>query len=133
VNECVFCQIVSGNMESWKVYETDTAYAFLDINPVNDFHTLVIPKKHYTNIFDVSERELLNVMSALKHVADLYATRLGMNDLQIVNSSGVHTQQDQFHLHFHIVPRHEGDGQDIEWSPSVHCRGWFDTLLARLM
>ena len=53
MEDCIFCQIASGNAKSWKVYETDNAYAFLDIHPVNEYHTLVIPKRHYVNIFDI--------------------------------------------------------------------------------
>ena len=65
MEDCIFCRVASGNAKSWKVYETEHAYAFLDIHPVNEYHTLVIPKQHYVNIFDVPTKELLHVMSAL--------------------------------------------------------------------
>ena len=132
MEDCIFCQIASGNAKSWKVYETDHAYAFLDIHPVNEYHTLVIPKRHYVNIFDIPTEELLHVMSALKHVVDLYQERLGLANAQIVNSSGAEAQQDVFHLHFHIVPRQKGDGQDVKWSPHPEMRERFDDLLAKL-
>lgn len=130
--ECIFCKIVNGTAKSWKVYETDAAYAFLDIHPVNEYHTLVIPKCHYTNIFDVPAAELLELIAALKHVVDLYQRKLGIENLQIVNSSGSEAQQDVFHLHFHIVPRCKGDQQDIQWSPHPEMRERFDQLLSRL-
>lgn len=132
MENCIFCQIASGNAKSWKVYETDHAYAFLDIHPVNEYHTLVIPKRHYVNIFDIPTGELLHVISALKHVVDLYQERLGLANAQIVNSSGAEAQQDVFHLHFHIVPRQKGDGQDVKWSPHPEMRERFDDLLAKL-
>lgn len=132
MEDCIFCQIASGNAKSWKVYETDHAYAFLDIHPVNEYHTLVIPKRHYVNIFDIPTEELLHVMSALKHVVNLYQERLGLANAQIVNSSGAEAQQDVFHLHFHIVPRQKGDGQDVKWSPHPEMRERFDDLLAKL-
>lgn len=132
MEDCIFCQVASGNAKSWKVYETDHAYAFLDIHPVNEYHTLVIPKQHYVNIFDVPTEELLHVMSALKHVVDLYQERLGLANAQIVNSSGTEAQQDVFHLHFHIVPRQKDDGQDVKWSPHPEMRDRFDDLLAKL-
>lgn len=132
MEDCIFCQIASGNAKSWKVYETDHAYAFLDIHPVNEYHTLVIPKRHYVNIFDIPTGELLHVMSALKHVVDLYQERLGLANAQIVNSSGAEAQQDVFHLHFHIVPRQKGDGQDVKWSPHPEMQERFDDLLAKL-
>ena len=132
MEDCIFCQVASGNEKSWKVYETDHAYAFLDIHPVNEYHTLVIPKRHYVNIFDIPTEELLHVISALKHVVDLYQERLGLANAQIVNSSGTEAQQDVFHLHFHIVPRQKGDGQDVKWSPHPEMRDRFDDLLAKL-
>ena len=133
MEDCIFCQIASGNAKSWKVYESDHAYAFLDIHPVNEYHTLVIPKRHYVNIFDIPTGELLHVISALKHVVDLYQERLGLANAQIVNSSGAEAQQDVFHLHFHIVPRQKGDGQDVKWSPHPEMQERFDDLLAKLI
>lgn len=132
MEDCIFCQIASGNAKSWKVYESDHAYAFLDIHPVNEYHTLVIPKRHYVNIFDIPTGELLHVISALKHVVDLYQERLGLANAQIINSSGAEAQQDVFHLHFHIVPRQKGDGQDVKWSPHPEMQERFDDLLAKL-
>src|SRR5690625_2609163 len=111
MSDCIFCKIVKGEAKSWKVYEDEHAYAFLDINPVNEYHTLIIPKEHYENIFDISETELLNVMSVLKKVVTLYNEKLGIKNVQIINSSGLEAQQDVFHIHFHIVPRSKGDNQ----------------------
>lgn len=132
MDDCIFCRVVRGDAPSWKVYETDTAYAFLDIHPVNPYHTLVIPKRHATNVFDVPPDDWLGVMAAVKEVVDLYAERLGMTNLQIVSSSGAEAQQDVFHLHVHIVPRHDGDGQDVRWTPHPEMRERFDAMLARL-
>jgi histidine triad (HIT) family protein len=63
MEDCIFCKIVKGEANSWKVYENESVYAFLDINPVNEYHTLIIPKRHYENIFDTPEDELIKVMS----------------------------------------------------------------------
>ncbi len=71
-------------------------------------------------------------MSALKRVVDLYRERLGIENVQIVNSSGTEAQQDVFHVHFHIVPRHSGDGQDVQWTTHPEMVARFDELLARL-
>ena len=132
MDDCIFCQIADGSAESWKVLETASAYAFLDIHPVNEYHTLVIPKRHYTDIFDVPEDELLQVISTLKQVVDLYREHVGLQNVQIVSSSGAEAQQDVFHLHIHIVPRHSGDGQDVQWSTHADMAERFETLLARL-
>lgn len=132
MDDCIFCRIARGEAPSWKVYEDEHTYAFLDINPVNEYHTLVIPKKHYENIFDVAETDLLHVMGTVKKVVDMYRHKLGIKNAQIINSSGVEAQQDVFHLHFHIVPRSVGDNQDILWTTHKEWRSEFDVLLGRL-
>ena len=132
MKDCIFCQIAAGKAPSWRVLESDDAYAFLDIHPVNAYHTLVIPKRHYRNIFNVPAHEFQSLMSLLKGVVDLYADKIGLTNAQIINSSGAEAQQDVFHLHFHIVPRHAGDGQDVIWKTHPEMREGFDEMLARL-
>lgn len=131
-SDCIFCKIVRGEAKSWKVYEDEHAYAFLDIHPVSEYHTLVVPKNHFENIFDVPEAELLHVMRALKQVVALYHQRLGLRNVQIVNSSGAEAQQDVFHLHFHIVPRQRGDGQNVRWKTFPEWTARFDQMLERI-
>ena len=132
MNDCIFCPVAEGAAESWKTYETDSVNAFLDIQPANEYYTLVIPKKHYTSIFDMPEDEWVRVILALKHVVNLYHKKLGIKNLQIINCSGAEAQQDVFHLHFHIVPRYKGDQQGIRWSTHSETKHRFDHLLARL-
>lgn len=132
MDDCIFCRIVAGTAPSWKVHETEAAYAFLDIHPVNAYHTLVIPKRHYADLFTVPATELLDIIAALKDVVDMYHTRLGMRNLQVVNSSGPVAQQDVFHLHFHVVPRYPDDGQDVRWTPRLELVEQFPAMLARL-
>lgn len=132
MNDCIFCKIVSGEVKSWKVCEDESVYAFLDIHPVSEYHTLVIPKNHYANIYDIPEDELVNVMVVVKRLAGLYRDRLGIRNVQIINSSGAEAQQEVFHVHFHIVPRKTGDGQDIEWATHPEWVERYDQLLARL-
>ncbi|MEM6738107.1 MAG: HIT family protein [Bacteroidota bacterium] len=129
---CIFCKIVKGEAPSWKVYENDSVYAFLDINPVTKYHTLVIPKNHYRNIFDTPAEELREIVSTIKRVATLYQDKLGIHNLQLVNSNGTEAQQDVFHIHFHIVPRRIGDGQNIRWTPHPEWRNHFDDWLIKL-
>jgi histidine triad (HIT) family protein len=129
---CTFCQIAQGEAPAWKVYEDTHVVAFFDVNPVNEYHTLVIPKQHYENIFDTPVEELQHVMAAIKKIVDRYQTHLGIDHLQIMNSSGREAQQDVFHLHFHIVPRHAGDGQNIRRKSHPEYRERFDDLLEKV-
>ena len=132
MDNCIFCKVACGEAHSWKVYEDEYTYAFLDINPVNEYHTLVIPKNHYENIFDIPEDEAVHIIKAVKKVVSLYNKKLLLNNVQIVNSSGAEAQQDVFHIHFHIVPRFLGDGQDVKWTTHKEWRERFDDLLAKL-
>ena len=132
MTDCIFCQIVQGKAPAWKVYEDAHVVAFFDINPVNEYHTLVIPKQHYVNVFDTPVEELQHVMAAIKKITKRYQEELGIQNVQIVNSSGREAQQDVFHLHFHIVPRHTGDGQNVRWKSHPEYRARFDGLLERI-
>jgi histidine triad (HIT) family protein len=130
--DCIFCKIVKGEAPSWKVYEDASVYAFLDIHPVNEYHTLVIPRQHYENIYDIPEKELTGVMLVVKKLVLLYRSKLGIKNVQIINSSGREAQQDVFHVHFHIVPRKLGDGQNVRWTTHPEWVENYDRLLDRL-
>lgn len=130
--DCVFCKISKGELKSWKVYEDDHCYAFFDWNPAAAYHTLVIPKQHYQNIFDIPAEVLSHLMFAIKKIVALYQDKLGIQHLQIINSSGSDAQQEVFHLHFHLVPRNSGDGQDIVWRIHEELREEYDTMLKQL-
>jgi len=132
MKDCVFCKIISKEIKSWKVYENSFVYAFLGIHPASQYHTLVIPKKHYENIFDIPENELIEIIKVIKKLTTLYSTKLGIKDVQIINSSGAEAQQDVFHFHFHIVPRKTGDGQNIVWKTHPEWVTTFDKLISDL-
>ena len=107
--ECIFCKIINGDAPSYKIYEDENVFAFLDIAGDVFGHTLVVPKKHYSDIFDVPEGELVEIMKAVKKIASHYKTK-GFSGVNILNASGVDAQQTVFHLHFHILPRSKDDG-----------------------
>lgn len=133
MKDCIFCKIVRGEAPSWKVMENEHAYAFLDINPVSKYHTLIIPKQHARDIFDVPEGDLREVIAMVKQVAKLYEEKLGIRNVQVINSNGREAQQDVFHIHYHIVPRKLGDGQSIRWKVHPEWRSEFDGMLERLV
>ena len=107
--DCVFCKIIKGEIPSYKIYEDEKVYAFLDIAKDAFGHTLVIPKKHCVNIFDVSEEDYCAVMKSVKKISEHYKS-LGYTGVNIMNASGLDAQQSVFHLHYHIFPRKKDDG-----------------------
>lgn len=107
--DCIFCQIVAGEIPNFTVYEDDNALAFLDINPVNKGHTLVMPKKHYLNLEEVPEDELCELIKVVKKIGK--AVKDGLADGYNVNvNNDPAAGQIIPHLHFHIIPRQESDG-----------------------
>ena len=132
MDDCVFCKVIKGELKSWKVYEDKNSYAFLDIHPATMYHTLIVPKKHWKNIYDIPEKDLKELIAVVKKIVTLYDNKLGISNVQIINSSGAEAQQDVFHLHFHVVPRSQGDGQDITWVPHSELTKQFDKLILKL-
>lgn len=132
MNGCIFCKIANGEAKTSKVYEDECCIAFFDINPANEYHTLVVPKQHYYNIFDIPEYEYLNLMKSVKKVVSILDTKANIQNLQIINSSGSEAQQDVMHIHFHVLPRHTGDGNDINWNTKLEIREKFKDLLQNI-
>ena len=111
MNDCIFRKIVKGEASSTKMYEDEHVLAFLDTNPVANNHTLVIPKRHYADLYDIPEKELQHLLVAAKRVA-LQLQAKGVQAVNILHASGADAQQSVFHFHLHIVPRKHGDGLD---------------------
>ncbi|MDO8556667.1 MAG: HIT family protein [Nanoarchaeota archaeon] len=107
--DCLFCKIAQGTIPCHKIYEDQHTLAFLDIKQVNEGHTLVIPKEHCENIFDVDKETLTCTMLTVKKVALTIKKALGLTGINISTNNGK-PGQEIFHLHFHIIPRFENDG-----------------------
>lgn len=106
---CIFCKIIKGEIPSYKIYEDEYTYAFLDIAKDVDGHTLVIPKKHVVNILDCDEETLKHVMNTVKKICNHYVDNCGFEGCNILNASGEVAQQTVMHLHIHIIPRKAND------------------------
>ncbi len=110
MQDCVFCRIVEGTLPADKVYEDEKVSAFLDINPANDGHTLLVPKKHYENIFEIPEDELGNLHSLSKKISLAVKSATNADGINIGQSNGKAANQEVPHLHVHIIPRFSNDG-----------------------
>lgn len=120
MDDCIFCKIVKGDIPCKKVYEDEHTFAFLDIEPATNGHTLIIPKKHFSDIYDMPLEELTNIMNAAKKIVKKYE-EVGVKAINLVQSNRKPAQQDVFHFHLHLLPRADGDGVDI-WG-KTHKRG----------
>jgi histidine triad (HIT) family protein len=108
-NDCVFCAIAAGEIPSCKVYEDDVVFACLDIGPFSEGHTLVIPKAHSTGLLDTDEALLGAVVARVRKIAAHLKTALPCDGFNILQNNGAAAGQTVNHLHFHIVPRRQGD------------------------
>ncbi len=108
VDSCIFCKIAGKEVPSSLVYEDETALAFLDIRPLNEGHTLVIPKEHYENIFDIPQELISYIHGVTKRVAIAVEKATQADGISIIQQNGKAAGQDIFHLHVHIIPRYEG-------------------------
>lgn len=106
---CLFCQIIKGEIPSLKVYENDYVYAFLDIHPCTLGHTLIIPKKHFDNVYDLEEPYASEIIKAAIYIANLQKEKLGATSVNLINNSGKLALQTVFHFHLHVLPRYEND------------------------
>jgi len=108
--ECTFCQIIKKEKQAYFVYEDEQCAAFLDAYPVNEGHTLVVPKKHYENIYDIPEGTLAHIMKVSKKLAMDYQKIFHSIGLNIIQSNGSAAKQTVFHFHLHLIPRYQNDG-----------------------
>ena len=108
--DCIFCKIVKKEIDSAKVYEDENVFVFLDINPVSKGHCLVIPKKHFENIFDINDNILQKVSLAGKNIAEKLKVRLRADGINFLQSNDEVAGQVIFHFHLHVIPRYENDG-----------------------
>ena len=108
-NDCVFCAIAAGEIPCFKVYEDDFALAYLDINPFAKGHTLVIPKAHAADVSEIGDDALKELVVRVKRVASHLKDALGCDGFHILQNNGEAAGQTVRHIHFHIVPRWNGD------------------------
>ncbi|HFZ5632755.1 TPA: HIT family protein [Staphylococcus aureus] len=117
MSETIFGKILTGEIPSFKVYEDDYVYAFLDISQVTKGHTLLIPKKASANIFETDEETMKHIGAALPKVANAIKRAFNPDSLNIIQNNGEFADQSVFHIHFHLIPRYENDidGFGYKW------------------
>ena len=112
-NDCIFCAIAAGEIPCFKVYEDELVLAYLDINPFAKGHTLVIPKAHSTGLLDTDDATLGALIARVRKVAAHITKKLGCDGFNIVQNNGEAAGQTVHHIHFHIVPRWNGDKASV--------------------
>jgi histidine triad (HIT) family protein len=112
---CIFCKIVAGEIPSMRIYEDEATLAFLDIGPLAEGHLLIIPRSHYEFLDEMPATEVAAVTSCLPRLAKAVASATQAGGYNILQNNGKLAGQAVGHVHFHIIPRRDGDGLGYRW------------------
>ena len=115
MTNCIFCRVIKGEIPSTKIYENEKVFAFMDIMPGAEGHTLVIPKSHHEKMLSVPSEELDALMKAIQKIAAAAVKATNADGFNIHQSDGEAAGQVINHVHFHIIPRKENDGLNFSW------------------
>ncbi|MFA5178257.1 MAG: HIT family protein [Candidatus Paceibacterota bacterium] len=111
--DCIFCKIINKEIPCFKVYEDDFVLAFLDINPVAPGHTLIIPKKHFENIFENQEEYLKRIILVAQKISQKIKKEGIGEGVNLYQANGSTAEQVVPHFHLHVIPRNSGDAIDF--------------------
>ncbi len=130
--DCVFCRIVAGAIPAARVFENDHVLAFLDIGPLAEGHLLVIPREHYTRLEQMPPDLLACLARCLPDLARAVLAVTGAPGYNLLQNNGRAAGQVVGHVHFHIIPRNEGDGLGYRWNASSYPPGRAGELQRRI-
>ncbi len=116
-NNCIFCKIANGEIPSKTLYEDDKFRVILDLGPATRGHALILPKDHYKNIYELPDETAADAIILAKKMAIRMTQALHADGFNIVQNNNEIAGQTVFHFHIHLIPRYEGDGQNINWVP----------------
>ena len=116
MSDCIFCKIANGEIPSATIYEDEDFRVILDIFPASKGHALIIPKKHFANLYDISEEQIQKVAVLAKRLGIKMKEVLGFDGLNLVQNNDEAAGQTVFHFHFHLIPRYDNDDVKIEWA-----------------
>ena len=114
-HDCIFCKIIAGEIPSFRLHEDEHTFAFMDINPGNEGHALVVPRDHAPDLYSVSDAALSRTVVTAKRVARAVAATVDLEGLNLIQCNGPAAAQSVMHFHVHVLPRREDDGLAMNW------------------
>jgi len=116
ISDCIFCKIIDGSIPSNKVYEDEHVLAFMDVAPLTKGHTLLIPKQHVKDLYEMPEDVARNLYAAAPKIANAIKKAFNPQGLNTINNNGAFAGQSVFHYHLHFIPRYDdSDGLKVRW------------------
>lgn len=116
-DSCIFCKLANGDIPTNTVYEDENFRVILDLSPATKGHALILPKNHYKNLYELPEETAAEVMKLAKKMAVMMTEKLHADGFNLVQNNNEVAGQTVFHFHLHLIPRYNGDGQNINWVP----------------
>ena len=132
MDTCIFCEIAAGRIPSMKVYEDDNVLAFLDIHPISDGHTLIIPKLHSAKLDECTLDTLEKLTLCVQRVAGAVQKAMGSEGYNVLCNNGRAAGQLVDHVHFHIIPRNSKDGVLKKWDHFEYPEGKAEKLAEKI-
>ncbi len=118
MSDCIFCKIIAGEIPSATIYEDDEFQVILDRFPSGEGHALILTKNHVANIFEIDPAQAGRAYTLAARLAKAMQEVLGFSDMNILQNNGTIAGQTVFHFHIHLIPRREGDGINVTWTPT---------------
>ncbi|SLN30275.1 HIT family protein [Oceanibacterium hippocampi] len=116
IDGCIFCRIIRGEIPAFKLIDDEQVVAFMDINPANPGHALVIPKFHARDLYEMPDEWLAPVIAAARRVARAVTATLDPDGLNLLQANGPGAAQSVEHFHLHVLPRNLGDDLSLNWA-----------------
>ena len=114
---CIFCKIANGEIPSTTLYEDEDFRVILDLGPATRGHALLLPKNHFSNLFELDDETAQKAILVAKKMAGKMKAALGADGFNLVQNNGEAAGQTVFHFHMHLIPRYENDNAGILWEP----------------
>jgi histidine triad (HIT) family protein len=127
-DDCLFCKMVAGQIPVAKIYEDEDVLSFLDIGPISDGHTLVIPKQHFEKLHNCPPELLGRIASRLGKIAGAVTAAMNTDSYNVLCNNGRAAGQLIEHLHFHIIARKTGDGLFDRWPAYKYEQGKIEVI-----
>jgi len=122
-NNCIFCKIIAGEIPSATVYEDDDFKVIMDIFPAAKGHTIILPKKHTANLFELDDDTATKALIVARKVATAMQTELNCEGINLLQNNGEIAGQTIFHFHIHLIPRFRGDLVQTTWAQGSYLEG----------
>lgn len=116
-DDCIFCKLANGDIPTRSIYEDDDFKVIMDAAPATKGHSLILPKSHADNLYELPDETAAKVLVLAKKLATSMTEKLNCQGFNIVQNNGTVAGQSVFHFHMHLIPRYEDDGQKILWDP----------------